>query len=248
MSRHTVLALAALLCTDPSARAAAEQDFTMPHVALLGDSVFDNAAYVRGNPDVIIQLRGALPAGWQASLVAVDGHVTRDVVTQLQRLPGGTSHLVISVGGNDALRASGVLERPTQSVSEALGLLAEVREHFRAAYREMLDAAQARGLPTAICTIYDPRYPDPKRRRLTTTALSLLNDIITREAFARGLPLIDLRVLCDEDADFANPIEPSARGGQKIAEAIAALMSLDPGTWRGRVLARPAASQPQAAP
>ena len=32
--------------------------------------------------------------------------------------------------------------------------------------------------------------------------------------------LDDLRVICDEDGDFANPIEPSCRGGAKIADAI----------------------------
>ena len=47
----------------------------------------------------------------------------------------------------------------------------------------------------------------------------LLNDKI-RQTFARGLTLIDLRLICNEDADFANPIEPSARGGAKIAQAI----------------------------
>src|SRR5690349_5483722 len=31
------------------------------HVVLLGDSIFDNAAYVGGGPDVITQLRAALP-------------------------------------------------------------------------------------------------------------------------------------------------------------------------------------------
>ena len=40
----------------------------------------------------------------------------------------------------------------------------------------------------------------------------------------RGLPIIDLRVLCNDDADFANPIEPSAIGGQKIAQAIVEMM------------------------
>jgi hypothetical protein len=38
--------------------------------------------------------------------------------------------------------------------------------------------------------------------------------------FRRSLTLIDLRVLLDDDADFANPIEPSARGGMKLAGAI----------------------------
>ena len=30
----------------------------MPHVVLLGDSIFDNGAYTQGGPDVITQLRG----------------------------------------------------------------------------------------------------------------------------------------------------------------------------------------------
>ena len=34
------------------------------------------------------------------------------------------------------------------------------------------------------------------------------------------IPLIDLRVLCDDDKDFANPIEPSCIGGMKIAKTI----------------------------
>jgi hypothetical protein len=196
----------------------------MPHVVLLGDSVFDNAAYVSGGPDVVSQLRTILPADWQASLLAVDGNVIADVPRQLAGRPRDASHLVVSVGGNDALRAAAVLEQPVQSVAHALAVLADVRDRFLAAYGTMLDAVQATGQPAALCTIYDPRYPDPQRRRLTAAALALLNDVITREVFARGLPLIDLRVLCGEDADFANPIEPSVQGGWKIAKAVAAFV------------------------
>ena len=43
----------------------------------------------------------------------------------------------------------------------------------------------------------------------------------TRAAFARSVPVIDLRLICTEPADYANPIEPSVQGGQKIASAIA---------------------------
>jgi hypothetical protein len=46
---------------------------TMPHIVLLGDSIFDNAAYVPGEPPVIEQLRAHLPKNWQATLLAVDG-------------------------------------------------------------------------------------------------------------------------------------------------------------------------------
>jgi hypothetical protein len=54
-------------------------------------------------------------------------------------------------------------------------------------------------------------------------ALPFFNDCSMREAFLRGLPLIDLRLICNEDGDFANPIEPSVQGGAKIATAVAAV-------------------------
>ncbi len=198
----------------------------MGHVVLLGDSVFDNGAYVRrGEPDVVRQLRGLLPAGWGATLAAVDGAVADGVRRQLERVPPGATHLVVSVGGNDALRRQDVLGAPARSVAEALLALAEARDGFAHGYRAMLDAVLARGLPTALCTVYDPRFPDPARQRVAVAGLALFNDAITREAFGRGLPLVDLRLICSEDADYANPIEPSARGGAKIAAAVAELVA-----------------------
>ncbi len=77
----------------------------------------------------------------------------------------------------------------------------------------------------AVCTVYDPRFPDPARQRLAIAGLAVFNDVIVREAFTRGLPVIDLRFVCDEDRDFANPIEPSVQGGEKIAAEVARLVS-----------------------
>ena len=75
----------------------------MPHLVLLGDSIFDNAAYTGGGPDVVSQTREALPTGWTASLLAIDGSTTDDVAEQVDRLPTDASHVVLSVGGNNAL-------------------------------------------------------------------------------------------------------------------------------------------------
>jgi hypothetical protein len=194
-------------------------------VVLLGDSVFDNGAYVMRGPDVVRQLRTSLPPGWTASLAAVDGAVVRDVATQLRRVPAEAGLLVVSAGGNDALRREGVLGLPVRSVGEALLQLAGEVEGFRLDYQAMLDAVAALGCPVAVCTVYDPRFPDPVRRRLAITALALFNDVIIREASRRGLALIDLRLVCDDDSDFANPIEPSTAGGGKIAAAIAGLVT-----------------------
>jgi hypothetical protein len=192
------------------------------HVVLLGDSIFDNASYVPGGPDVVNQVRALLPEGWRASLNAVDGSVTSDVKRQIGWLTSDVTHLVVSVGGNDALNHSGLLEQNASSVAEALHLLATARDQFTEDYRAMLDGVLARGLPTAVCTIYDARFPDPHVRRIANTALALFNDAITRAAFSRNVPMIDLRLICNDDGDFANPIEPSVQGGAKIAEAIVA--------------------------
>jgi hypothetical protein len=57
-------------------------------------------------------------------------------------------------------------------------------------------------------------------QQMAMAAETIFNDAITYEIFKRKLSLIDLRVLCDEDKDFANPIEPSCIGGMKIAKVI----------------------------
>jgi hypothetical protein len=194
----------------------------MSQVVLLGDSVFDNRAYVRkGEPDVVAQVRGKLPLGWRATLLAVDGAVTTSVGAQLPKIPADASHLVLSIGGNDALGSSGILRENARSVAEVMTRIADIRDSFARSYRKMLDEVVKHRLPTAICTIYDARFPDPQEQRHVVAALSFLNDVITREVFSRNLSLIDLRLICNEDADYANPIEPSARGGDKIAAVIA---------------------------
>ena len=191
------------------------------HVVLLGDSIFDNGVYVPGEPDVVRQLRPLLPAGWQASLLAVDGAVTGGVARQLERVPAEATHLVVSVGGNDALGDSHLLGRSVRTVGEGVLLLAGAQAGFAERYRSMVELVLGRGLPTALCTIYDANY-SPPQGTVVTAALSLFNDVITRAAFSRGLHLIDLRLLCSEPTDYANPIEPSAQGGAKMAAAIAA--------------------------
>jgi lysophospholipase L1-like esterase len=196
----------------------------MVHVVLLGDSVFDNSAYVGGGPDVITHLRRQVPDGWQASLRAFDGSTVEGVQRQLQRLPAGATHLVVSVGGNDALRHAGILGERAHSAAEVFSRLADVADEFRRGYSEMLAAVLGVGLPAAVCTVYYPRFPEPLTQRLAVTALSVFNDVIMLEAAAAGVPLLDLRLVCDEDSDYANPIEPSAAGGEKIAGAVLRLV------------------------
>jgi hypothetical protein len=102
----------------------------MKHIVLLGDSVFDNAPYVGGNPDVQQQLRDLVPQGSQVTLLARDGTLIAGIDSQLDSLPRTATHLAISAGGNDALQLSGILDERTTSVANAMEMLAAVGELF----------------------------------------------------------------------------------------------------------------------
>lgn len=197
----------------------------MPHLVLLGDSIFDNAAYTASGPDVVTQVRGQLPPGWTATLAAVDGSQADDVAAQVAGAPADATHLVLSVGGNDALMASGLLDEPVYSSADALRLIAASVREFELRYRAAVAACLARKLPLVVCTIYNGNFPDPDYRERAVVALTAFNDAILRTACAHGLDVIDLRAVCDLPQDYANPIEPSSVGGAKIARAIAAVVT-----------------------
>ena len=74
-------------------------------------------------------------------------------------------------------------------------------------------------MPTTVCTIYNGNLSG-QEGAAARVALMAFNDVILRVAFESKLQVIDLRLVCTEPADYANPIEPSSRGGEKIARAI----------------------------
>jgi len=195
----------------------------MRRLALIGDSIFDNAAYVPDGPAVIDHIRTLLPKGWAATLVARDGDVVADVEEQLQQLPDDTTHIALSIGGNDALNAQDVFSLPADSVFSALGRLAEMQGGFHRAYRDMLWNVLLLQKPTVVCTIYDAV---PGLSREARSALSLFNDVICREAMAAGVAVVDLRALLQEADDYSaiSPIEPSVKGGEKIARALTTML------------------------
>jgi hypothetical protein len=142
----------------------------------------------------------------------------------------------VSVGGNDALRHLDVFTSPVKTVGDALLVLSDLRRRFEQEYARMLHQAISMHFLIAVCTICYPRFRTTGNSRMHDLmlelgntdelqdkgigALAMYNDIITKVAFHAGVPVLDLRILCDEDDDFANPIEPSEKGGEKIARLI----------------------------
>ena len=155
----------------------------MPHLVLLGDSIFDIAVYTSGEPDVVTHLRALLPPGAHATLLAVDGAVTGSMPEQVPRIPADATHLVVSIGGNDALGCLDLLDAPATSTAGALRLLGQAVDRFEANYRSAVRLVLDRGLPATLCTIYNGAFEEPDLAARARLALMMFNDVILRVAF-----------------------------------------------------------------
>jgi hypothetical protein len=193
----------------------------MPHIVLLGDSIFDNYRYVHPEPDVLAQLQHLLPEGWTASSRALDGSTTTHMTQQMLGIPEGATHLVLSVAGNDLLGWSNeLINTPVNVSSEVLLMLAQKMDRFEVTYRWTVEYCLGCGLPPVLCTIYNGNSSSSSSQNAARVAVALFNDVILRLAREKNLKTIDLRQVCVSPEDYANPIEPSAIGGKKIAQAI----------------------------
>lgn len=192
----------------------------MKHLVLLGDSIFDNKSYVGDGLDVVSHLRQQAPDDWKSTLLAIDGSVAEHVSDQTLNLPVNATHLFVSAGGNNALMSTDVLRMKVSSSAEVFNRLADLAIEFERIYQKMLQTVLKLKKPTAVCTIYYPRISETFAQRISVAALATFNDVIIKRAFLAGVPIIDLRLVCNEDSDYANEIEPSEAGGKKIAKTI----------------------------
>jgi lysophospholipase L1-like esterase len=189
------------------------------HLVLLGDSTIDNQNYTKGELSVEGHLRRSTLAG-TITRFATDGHTTSHIPEQLEHLPDDATHLVLSVGGNDALMNINILERPALDVWDAVRSISDIINVFKKNYRKCLDEVLSHSLPTVVCTIYNGAFESVQEQKVMTTMARLFNDVIIQCANDSDCPVIDLRTICTEREDYFNPIEPSAIGGEKIAKAI----------------------------
>jgi lysophospholipase L1-like esterase len=199
-------------------------------IILLGDSIIDNGAYVRaGEPDVASQLQALLP---ERAVIkrAVDGAVCADVLSSQVGDLQSTERIILSVGGNDALQHVDLLEAATATTAkDVLVRLGTIREEFHRTYASLLDRLATTRTPVMVLTVYNPCFDghgmDATYQQAAEGAISIFNDVIQQEAHRRSFDILELRTLFSDQADYANPIEPSAIGGAKLARAINAWLS-----------------------
>ena len=184
------------------------------HLALLGDAL-QNIDLGSGEIESALVPRPRNP--WKLTVLQALQSLPRGHVREI---PEDATHVVISIEGAWAIEASGLLNGGTHTISEALQTLCTAADAFEGVLAGMIAAARETGLPTVVCTLVPARHARPAQHRTASTALAIFNDRVMRRAFAESLSIVDLRLVCDEDGDYASATLLSRAGVCKAANVI----------------------------
>ena len=132
--------------------------------------------------------------------------------------------------GNDALQNIDLLSLRVTSSTAALEAFAARVGAFERAYRSAIMAAVALRRTVVVCTVYNGALQE--HAAAARVGLAIFNDAILRTAVDLRLDALELRCVCTEPEDYANPIEPSGQGGLKIARAVALAIGALPASAR----------------
>jgi len=156
--------------------------------------------------------------------------------SRVRAIPAEVTHIVICVDGGWAIETSGLLQGSARTIREALYGLASAADEFEKVFVRLIAAATEAGVPTIVCTLVPARYVDPVQERAAAAALAIFNDRILRRAIAAQLSIVELRLICDEDNDYASETLLSHAGVRKVANvARSALYDISRNPGRTRV-------------
>jgi len=179
---------------------------------------------------------------------AVDGDTMYDLKNNHLDTPDieEASHIIVSIGGNDLLHNISFLQR-TSELSKIMGKDAridkwgvkelnpsrnrvfeetyfEIIKPFTKQYETIVANLSNHRAKLLLCTVYEGDLADSDEfsdvNNSSKTMVSLFNDIVYRTANKYGADVLELREIFVRPEDYANPIEPSHIGGEKLAKAI----------------------------
>ena len=124
-------------------------------VALLGDSIIDNKVYV-GKNELSVTEHLEANSDFNYEMIAVDGDTTKEVIdNQLEKIRANTSHIVLSIGGNDLLQKLYIMTNQTSGMVQALEIASKTVEEIKTRYEEILVHLKTLNHPVLLCTIYE---------------------------------------------------------------------------------------------
>ena len=204
----------------------------MNKLVLLGDSTIDNKAYVEpGELSVKEHLDNLV--NHEVLQIALDGAITDDVINnQIDLIPADTTHILLSIGGNDLLQEIDFLYQdfkyaPKRLLETVIGLLSPVTENYETIVKQ-LSTNRAKLL---CATVYEGNLVGSVEfdsiSNSSKAMVSLLNDLIFRVCHKYNIQTIELRNIFTKPEHYANPIEPSHLGGMKFAKKIVEWVQVD---------------------
>ena len=189
-------------------------------IALVGDSVFDNKVYVGVERSTQEWLQELLPED-DILLFAIDGSVTKDVIdSQIGKIAEqNVDAFFVSTGGNDALSYSNIIYEGFDD--QTVRTLRYAQVAFKQEYEELVQKLKATDRPLAVFTAYNGNFlPDEDVQNAASVAIAIFNDVIYRVSCRHNVPVFENRSIFTRTADYANPIEPSTIGSEKMATAM----------------------------
>lgn len=196
-------------------------------INLLGDSIIDNKSYVGFNENSVLE---HLEENSQYSYlqIAKDGDTTEDLINnQLElSLQNQSTHTVLSIGGNDMLYNLPFLTSNKLFIrNEAFtDVYKEIFKPLEERYQIIVKNLSTQTSKLLLCTVYegDLERSSEFREILNSSKImiAVLNDIINKTASRYNADILELRNIFTSPEDFANPIEPSHIGGEKLAKKI----------------------------
>ena len=199
----------------------------MTSITLLGDSIIDNKTYVQQQEYSVLEHLQNISKNEFLQL-AYDGDTTVNVLErQLQSQEvAKSSHLVLSIGGNDLLQNILFLhDGPIENINKALSdVHKQILKPLEQRFETIVEKLSSHRANLLLCTVYegDLGRTDEFRDVLDSSKImvSSFNDTVYKTASKYNADVLELRHIFASPEDYANPIEPSHVGGERLAQAI----------------------------
>jgi lysophospholipase L1-like esterase len=196
-------------------------------ILLFGDSIIDNKYYVGENENSVLEHLQNI-SNDEFIQIALDGDTTRDVLDKQLQVSTikDASKIILSIGGNDLLQNLSFLYKSNfENINEGLICLQnEIFQPLAERYEAIVKVLSSYRANLLLCTVYegDLGRTDEFRGVLDSSKImaSSFNDIVYKTAKKFNADVLELRQIFTESDDYANPIEPSHKGGEKLSKAI----------------------------
>jgi hypothetical protein len=183
-------------------------------IVLLGDSILKNNSYVKNGQSIEDILREK--KGDNLYCLALNNSTIVDVYSQIDSIPVELNNentiIFLSSGGNDIL--SQYVDKHDSDVSDT-----HILNVIFIAYKKLVKSLKTK-MNKAKIVLIDIYYPHSNQFSQYKHIIQEWNKMIEKYAQEQSYGLIEISKRITESDDFTLSIEPSEKGGEKIAQSI----------------------------